>query len=144
MTKKEKNELVEGEDYYSDMFNLLGTEDPDFGLRQVKEKLKGILDGGYIESFNDMELWQLFSTAGLLNRNSKYATVFDKLPKMPRTEKEVKELKEWVKNKDDTSVPLSSVQSASDDPDEEIASGGAGESSDYSENDDALDLIQKK
>ncbi len=90
---KSIDELEEGVDYYSDMFSLLGTEDPEFGLKQVKEKLRGLLEGGYIETFNDMELWQLFSTAGLLDRNSKYATVFDKLPKMPRTEKEIDELK---------------------------------------------------
>ena len=54
--KKSIDELVEGEDFYSDMFDTLGTEDSEFGLKQVKEKIKGLLDGGYIQNFNDMEL----------------------------------------------------------------------------------------
>ena len=82
---KSIDELEEGVDYYSDMFNLLGTEDPEFGLKQVKEKLRGLLEGHYIETFTDMDLWILFSSAGYLDRNSKYATVFEKLPSMPRT-----------------------------------------------------------
>jgi hypothetical protein len=137
--KKLIDELVEGEDFYSDMFNTLGTEDPDFGLRQVKEKIKGLLEGGYIQNFNDMELWQLFSTAGLLHRNSKFAEVFDKLPKMPRTKKEIDELKKWVNDPKDTSVPLSSVPMSDDSDDEtEITSGGMGET-ETSENDNPLD-----
>jgi len=55
--KKKIDDLVEGEDYFDDMYSLLGTEDPDFGLKQVKEMIKGILEGGYIQIFNDMELW---------------------------------------------------------------------------------------
>ena len=50
MTKKTINDLEEGVDYYSDMYSLLGTEDPEFGLKQVKEKLRGLLEGGYIET----------------------------------------------------------------------------------------------
>tara|TARA_Y100001936_G_scaffold209062_1_gene214892 strand:+ start:386 stop:3127 length:2742 start_codon:yes stop_codon:yes gene_type:complete len=142
MTKKIKDEMVEGEDYYSDMFDTLGTEDPDFGLKQVKEMIKGILDGGYIQNFNDMELWQLFSTAGILNRSSKYATVFDKLPKMPRTGKEIKELEKWANNPDDTSVPLSGINTASDEDAEAgqeiISEGGSGETGEL-ENNDPLD-----
>ena len=143
MTKKQKDKMIEGEDFYSDMFDTLGTEDPDFGLKQVKEMIKGILAGGYIQTFNDMELWQLFSTAGVLDRNSKYASVFDKLPKMPRTEKEIKELEKWANDPDDTSVPLSGVRTSGDDDveagQEEISEGGSGEVSDFAENDNPLD-----
>ena len=141
MTKKTINDLEEGVDYYSDMYSLLGTEDPEFGLKQVKEKLRGLLEGGYIETFNDMELWQLFSTAGLLDRNSKYASVFDKLPRMPRTEKEIEALKKWTKNPKDASVPLEGGISSEDETagEEEIASGGIGETGDSIENNDPLD-----
>ena len=52
--KKSIDELVEGDDFYSDMFDTLGTEDSEFGLKQVKEKIKGLLDGGYIQNFNDI------------------------------------------------------------------------------------------
>jgi hypothetical protein len=141
MTKiKSKDDLVEGEDYYSDMFETLGTEDPEFGIKQVKEKLRGLLEGGYIQNFDDMELWQLHAATGLLHRNSKYATVFDKLPKMSRTGNAIEELKKWVDDPNDTSVPLSGIH-ISDDleiGDDEITSGGAGEIDD-SENDDPLD-----
>ena len=143
MSKEKKDDLVEGEDYFDDMFSLLGTEDPDFGLKQVKEMLKGILEGGYIQTFNDMELWQLFSTAGILSRNSKYASVFDKLPKMPRTAKEIKELEDWVNDPNDTSVPLSGIRTTSDDDveagQELISEGGSGEAGYNDENDDPLD-----
>ena len=120
MSKKSIDDLVEGVDYFDDMYNLLGTEDPEFGLKQVKEMLKGILEGGYIQTFSDMDLWVLFSSAGpqgtsILNRHSKYATVFDKLPKMPRTEKEIAELEKWVNDPNDTSVPLAGVRTAGDD-----------------------------
>ena len=64
MAKKTIDDLVEGEDYFDDMFSLLGTEDPDFGLKQVKEILKGILEGGYIKTFSDMDLWVLFTEYG--------------------------------------------------------------------------------
>ena len=148
MSKKSIDELVEGEDYYSDMFQLLGTEDPDFGLKQVKEILKGILEGGYIQTFNDMDLWVLFSSAGpqgtsILNRHSKYATVFDKLPKMPRTQKEIDELKKWANDPNDTSVPLSGGRAAGDEDmdtgQEVISEGGSGETGDFDENEDPLD-----
>ena len=112
--EKSMDNLDAGTDFYDNMFDTLGTEDPDFGLKQVKEKIKGLLDGGYIQNFNDMELWQLFSTAGLLHRNSKFAEVFDKLPKMPRTQKEISELKKWSNNSKDTSVPLSSAPMSDD------------------------------
>ena len=68
MSKKSIDDLVEGVDYFDDMYNLLGTEDPEFGLKQVKEILKGILEGGYIQTFNDMDLWVLFSSAERLNK----------------------------------------------------------------------------
>ena len=143
MSKKSIDELEEGVDYYSDMFSLLGTEDPEFGLKQVKEILKGILEGGYIQTFNDMDLWVLFSSAGpqgtsILNRHSKYATVFDKLPKMPRTEKEIAELEKWVNDPNDTSVPLAGVRTAGDDDidtgQDVISEVGSGETGDSDEN----------
>ena len=145
---KSIDDLVEGVDYFDDMYNLLGTEDPEFGLKQVKEILKGILEGGYIQTFNDMDLWVLFSSAGpqgtsILNRHSKYATVFDKLPKMPRTEKEIAELEKWVNDPNDTSVPLSGVRTAGDDDmdaeQDVISEGGSGETGDFDENDNPLD-----
>lgn len=137
--KKSVDELVEGEDFYSNMFDTLGTEDPEFGLKQVKEKIKGLLDGGYIQNFNDMELWQLFSTAGLLHRSSKFAEVFDKLPKMPRTQKEIDELKKWANDSEDTTVPLSSTPMSNDSEDEiEISSGKIGET-EISGNENPLD-----
>ena len=136
---KSIDDLVEGEDYYSDMYKLLGTEDPEFGIKQVKELLKGILEGGYIENFDDVDLWILFSTRGLLNRNSKYASVFDKLAKMPKKERgEVAdELKGWVKNKDDKSVPLEDRHSGTSDEDE-IQEGGHGENDDSTQNQEPL------
>jgi len=138
---KSKDELVEGEHYYSDMFETFGTEDPEFGIKQVKEKLKGLLSGGYIENFNDMELWQLFSSAGLLHKNSKYATVFDKLPKMVRTGEEIKKLKKWANDPNDSSVPLSDVESQNDSEvdDDEIDVGGKGEIENSSDNENPLD-----
>ena len=141
MSKKSIDDLEEGEDYYSDMFDTFGTEDPQFGLKQVKEKLKGLLEGGYIETFTDMDLWILFSSAGYLDRNSKYATVFEKLPSMPRTEKETEAIKKWANDPNDTSVPLASgVHSEGETAgEEEIASGGAGETGDSFENDNPLD-----
>jgi len=141
MTIKSKDDLVEGEHYYSDMFETLGKEDPEFGIKQVKEKLKGLLEGEYIANFDDMELWQLFATAGLLHKNSKYATVFDKLPKMPRTEKVLSELKTWANNPNDASVPLSDtkIEDDSENSDDEISVGGSGEIDDSSENENPLD-----
>ena len=138
---KKIDDLVEGEDFYSDMYNLLGTEDPDFGLKQVKEKVKGLLEGGYIKTFNDMDLWQLFSTAGLLNRNSKFASVFDKLPSMPRTQKEIDALTKWVNDPNDQSVPLGGgvYPEGETAGEEKIASGGAGETGDSTENNNPLD-----
>jgi len=141
MTEKE---LVAGSDYYKDSYDTFGFEETNFGINQVKEKLKGLLSGGYIETFTDMELWQLFSTAGLLNNNSKYASVFDKLPSMPRTQKEIELLKKWANDPNDTSVPFG--DSSSDDEttiedigETEIPSGGTGETGDSTENDDPFD-----
>ena len=137
---KSMDDLVSGSDFYDNMFDTLGTEDPEFGLKQVKEKIKGLLDGGYIQNFNDMELWQLFSTAGLLHRNSKFAEIFDKLPKMPRTKKEIDVLKKWADDSKDTTVPLSNVPMSDDSDDKtEISSGGIGETQTFSENDNPLD-----
>ena len=142
MTDKNKDEPVDGVDYFDTFWSISDTEDPEFGLKQVKKMIKGILDGGYIATFNDMELWQLFATAGLLNRSSKYATVFDKLPKMPRTPKEIEVLKKWANDPNDTTVPLSGVSTTSDDEveagKEVISEGGAGEAGSDDENEDPL------
>jgi len=141
MTEKE---LVAGRDYFKDSFDTFGFEETNFGINQVKEKLKGLLSGGYIETFTDMELWQLFSTAGLLNNHSKYASVFDKLPSMPRTQKEIALLKKWANDPNDTSVPFGDASSddettIEDIGETEIPSGGTGETGDSTENDDPFD-----
>lgn len=141
MTEKK---LVAGEDYFKDSYDTFGFEEPEFGINQVKEKLKGLLSGGYIETFTDMELWQLFATAGLLDRGTKYASVFDKLPRMPRTQKEIDSLKKWANDPDDTSVPFGNVSSEGETVAEgigetKIPSGGEGETGDSIENDNPLD-----
>ena len=50
----DKDEPIDGEDYFSDFYSISDTEDPEFGLKQVKKMIKGILDGGYIATFNDI------------------------------------------------------------------------------------------
>jgi len=140
MTEKE---LVAGEDYFKDSYDTFGFEEPEFGLNQVKEKIKGLLSGGYIETFTDMDLWQLFSTAGLLNKGSRYASVFDKLPTMSRSPKEIESLKKWANDPDDTSIPFgdaSEDDSSDRDVGEiEIPRGGTGETDDSNQNDDPFD-----
>ena len=141
MTEKKP---VPGKDFFKDNYDTFGFEATDFGINQVKEKLRGLLDGGYIETFTDMEMWQLFSTAGLLDRHSKYASIFDKLPRMPRTQKEIESLKKWANDLEDTSVPFSNISSegervTEDDGETTIPSGGAGEVGDSTENNNPLD-----
>ncbi len=134
------DDLKAGVHYFDDYFELFGTEDPNFGLKQVKEKIQGIIDGGYIQSFTDMDLWQLFSTAGLLNRNSKYAPVFEKLAKMShRNDDVVEELKKWSGDPDDKSIPLSGIRSTGEEgisADEQvIPEGGTYTTGDYDDDD---------
>ena len=140
MTEKK---LVAGEDYFKDSYDTFGFEEPEFGLNQVKEKIKGLLSGGYIETFTDMDLWQLFSTAGLLNKGSRYASVFDKLPTMSRSPKEVEALKKWANDPDDTSVPFGDTTSEGgiieNSGEIEIPTGGTGERDDPEENDNPFD-----
>jgi len=57
----EKSKLEPGIDYYSDFYDTFGIEDPNFSIRVVKEKLKGLIEGGYIENFDDIALYNLFS-----------------------------------------------------------------------------------
>ena len=139
-----EKELVAGDDYFKDSYDTFGFEEPEFGLNQVKEKIKGLLNGGYIETFTDMDLWQLFTTAGLLNHSGKYTSVFDKLPTMSRSPKEIESLKKWANNPDDTSVPFGDASSdgestTGDIGEIEIPSGGTGEISDSTENDNPFD-----
>lgn len=140
MTEKE---LVAGDDYFKDSYDTFGFEEPEFGLNQVKEKIKGLLSGGYIETFTDMDLWQLFSTAGLLNRSSRYSSVFDKLPTMSRSPKEIESLKKWANDPNDTSVPFGDGSSEDERPENtgeiKIPTGGTGETEDSTENDDPFD-----
>jgi len=101
---KTEDELIEGEDYYSSMYDLFGTEDTTFNIKIVKEKLKGLIDGGYIQNFDDIALYNLFAASGLLNRHSKFGLIFDRLPKINRTKELIKDLKEWAIS-DDKELP---------------------------------------
>ena len=134
------DDLKAGVHYFEDYFQLFDSDAPNFGLKQVKEKIRGIIDGGYIQSFTDMDLWQLFSTAGLLNRNSKYAPVFEKLAKMShRNDDVVEELKKWSGDPDDKSIPLSGIRSTGEEgisADEQvIPEGGTYTTGDYDDDD---------
>jgi len=42
------NELKVSEDYYLDMFDLLGTEDPTWSPKKVKELLQDLIKSGFI------------------------------------------------------------------------------------------------
>jgi len=147
ITEKNTDEPVDGVDYFDTFYSISDTEDPNFGLKQVKENLKGILAGAYVDTFSSVDKWILFSTGGpnqssLLNRDSKYAAVFEKLMKMPRTEKEIKELKKWANNPDDDSIPLSGLKYAHDNHNveqEEFSEGGSGETGENYENNNPLD-----
>jgi hypothetical protein len=147
MNDEDKDAPVDGEDYFDNFYSISDTEDPNFGLKQVKESLKGILAGSYISTFSPADLWVLFSTGGpnqtsLLNKDSKYAAVFEKLIKMPRTEKEISELKKWANDPDDDSIPLSGMKSTNDDVSldmEGFSEVGSGETGENYENDDPLD-----
>ena len=148
MNEEGKDAPVDGVDYFDTFYSISDTEDPQFGLKQVKESLKGILAGSYITTFSSAQLWVLFSTGGpnqtsLLNRDSKYAAVFEKLIKMPRTEKEIAELTKWANDPDDDSIPLSGLKSTNDNDVafdlEGFTEGGSGETGENYENDDPLD-----
>ena len=56
---KTEDELIEGEDYYSSMYDLLGTEDTTFNITTVKEKVKGLIDGGYIQNVDNIALFNI-------------------------------------------------------------------------------------
>ena len=147
ITGKNDDEPIDGVNYFSNFYSISDTEDPDFGLKQVKEILKGILEGGYIQTFTEMDKWMLFTEYGpkklnLPKQYSKYAAVFEKLIRMPITGNKMKELKKWVDNPKDTSVPLSDGISESEDYDEtkqDISEGGSGEEGNVTKNDDPLD-----
>ena len=42
--KMTEKELVAGLDYFKDSYDTFGFEETDFGINQVKEKLKGLLE----------------------------------------------------------------------------------------------------
>jgi len=117
---KKTVKLEAGVDYYSDFCDTFGLEDPNFGIRIVKEKLRGLIEGGYIENFDDIALYNLFASSGLLFRNSKYGIIFDELPKLNRSRELIDELRNWANSLDKDLPTLHPFQKPEEEIDEKI------------------------
>jgi len=121
MKKEQQKTLEAGNEYYSDFYDTFGIEDSNFSIRVVKEKLKGLIEGGYIENFDDIALYNLFASSGLLFRNSKYGIIFDELPKLNRSRELIDELRNWANSLDKELPTLHQFQRPEEEIDEKIS-----------------------
>ena len=70
MSKKSIDELKPGVDYFADIHDLLGTMDPTWSPRKVKELLRSMIESGIIYSWSEARLYRFLLSRGLLNNSA--------------------------------------------------------------------------
>ena len=107
---KSPDELKEGIDYYSDMYDLLGTEDPSWSPKKVKELLRGLIESGIIEHMDGAALASLLITRGVLNIENRHKEFFKNLIPASQTEGGFEAIKEYAYSKSQYPPNLSGYQ----------------------------------
>ena len=80
MTKKKSIEdLVAGPDYYSDMFDTLGTKDPTWSPNNVKQLLKSLIESKILYEMDDAALLSFLYRNKLLNLSNRHSEFFKSL-----------------------------------------------------------------
>jgi len=104
---KTQDELKEGQDYYSDFFDLIGTEDPTWSSKKVKELLRDMIKYGIIYHWSEARLYRFLLTKGVLNLQNRHQDFFRNLIRASRTAGGKALLEKYAKSKDQYPPDLS-------------------------------------
>jgi len=97
------DDLKEGIDYYSDMFDLLGTEDPIWSPKKVKELLKDLIKSGFIFKVDEAVLYSFLLRKGVLNLANRHRDFFKNLIRASRDSGGKKAIEEYAGS--DSKIP---------------------------------------
>jgi len=96
MKEKTNDELKPGNDYYVDMFDLLGTEDPTWSTKKIKELLRDLIKDNFIFKIDEAVLYSFLLRKGVLNLQNKHADFFRDLIRASRTKSGKKAIEEYA------------------------------------------------
>ena len=120
--KVAKDKLVAGKDFIEDMFDALGTVDPNWNHKKVKALVKALIDSKIIfqtQSADQVFLERILLVRDVNKTNSKWKKFFKDLPSAALTKEGLKEIIKFV-NSNKKSPP-------------EIGTGDEDEEEDYTE-----------
>jgi superfamily II DNA or RNA helicase len=98
MTETNSDAPIDGKDYVSNFYALLGIEDPNWTAQKIHAFIKGIYDDGWIFRATDIELRAVLSTDGLLNTSGKYEKFIKNLIHNRHTEEGREIIKDFINN----------------------------------------------
>ena len=107
MTEKTIDDLKPGEDYYIDMFDLLGTEDKTWSSKKVKELLRSLIKSGFIYNSEEAILYTFLLRKGVLNIQNRHTDFFKDLIRASRTSGGKKAIEKYADSKTEFPPDLS-------------------------------------
>ncbi len=91
------------EEVWKGWYDFLGYEETDWSIRRVKELLKDWIESGMLYEEDEIVLYHLLSTKGLLNLQSRHTQFFKNLIEARRTAEGRKTIEEYVNS--DLEIP---------------------------------------
>lgn len=113
MKEKTIDDLKPAEDYYLDMFDLLGTKDPTWSPKKVKELLQDLIKSGFIFKVDEAVLYSFLLRKGLLNLQHRHKDFFKNLIRASRTSGGKKAIEKYATSDSQIPPDLSAYKGAS-------------------------------
>ena len=140
---KSAKELQPGIDYYYDIYDTFGIEDPNWSSNKIKEFLHSLLKDDYLLNEDSSVLFSLLDKKGLFDAHSKFSSLIKLIPSLSKNQEFTEHIKKVLEKKRGEIIPdvtKFELERTNIDPDEEIV-----DSQDVVEHDDISgdDFIEK-
>ena len=83
-------------DSWVDIYDWLGTDDPDWSVKKVKDLLKDLIDSGFIYQNDEAVLYSFLNRKGVLNLSNRHKDFFQNIIAASRTSGGKKLIEEYV------------------------------------------------
>ena len=121
---KDVSSLEPGIDYYYDIYDTFGIEDPEWSSNKIKELLQSLLKDDYLLNEDPVVLFSLLDKKGLFDVNSKFSRLLKLIPAKSKNKEFSEHIKKILETKRGESAPDTAKFETEDtviDPDEEIS-----------------------
>jgi len=89
-----------------DIYDWLGTDDPDWSVKKVKDLLKDLIDSGFIYQNDEAVLYSFLNRKGVLNLQNRHKDFFQNIIAASRTSGGKKLIEEYVNSNSQTPPDL--------------------------------------